>query len=167
MSLNQWKPKSNCSVYCLPLPQGWHGQRWITTWKSWPSVSSSNSELIKFLAQNLPKIDISVKMYRRSSSRFQRSGLPTSKGNRELYLCSFDEKTAKVPWHSPFNISKIILGTKPKSVHVECVSGHTNIQHMFRKPWFHPVQKLRLTDGRWRNTGKRLKRDSVKMIRGY
>ena len=28
----------------------------------------------------------------------------TSKGNRELYLWSFDEKTAKVPWHSPSKI---------------------------------------------------------------
>ena len=40
---------------------------------------------------------------------------------------------------------------------MECVGGHANIQHVFRKPCFHPVKKLRLTEGRWRNTGKRFK----------
>lgn len=28
-------------------------------------------------------------------------------------------------------VYEIILGTKPKSVHMECASGQTNIQHMF------------------------------------
>jgi len=30
--------------------------------------------------------------------------IPTRKGDRELYLWSFDEKTAKLQWHSPFKV---------------------------------------------------------------
>ena len=56
----------------------WQGWRWITTWKSCPNFSSSHSELI----QKLPEIDLSVKIYRRSSSRVKRSMLPSCKGNR-------------------------------------------------------------------------------------
>ena len=67
-------------------------------WKSWPTFSSSLSEMIKFLAQNLP----SVKFYRRSSFPGQRSIVSTSKGNRELYLWSFGKKTAKLSWPGPF-----------------------------------------------------------------
>ena len=44
--------------------------------------SSSNSELTEVLAQKLPYIDLSVKIYRKSSSRVQRSILPTCKGNK-------------------------------------------------------------------------------------
>ena len=45
-------------------------------------VQISPSELIDIFAQKLPEIDLSVKIYRRSSSRVKRSMLPTCKGNR-------------------------------------------------------------------------------------
>ena len=77
----------------------WQEWRWITTWKSWPTFSSSHSELIKFKAQNLH----SVKIHRRSCSHFQRSTLASTKGNKELYLCSYKEKKHKYHGIAPLS----------------------------------------------------------------
>ena len=90
--------------------QEWQGWRWITIWKSCPTFSSSYSELINFLTQNLPSIYLSVETSDNSSSRVQSRILPTSKGNRKLYLWSFYDKTAKVPswWYSHFNLTSFL-----------------------------------------------------------
>ena len=47
--------------------------------------------------------------------RVQRGIFPISKGNRELYLWSFDEKTVKVLWHNPLKLPNICFSPSPRN----------------------------------------------------
>ena len=61
------------TVYCLSLSRMARMEMEYNLKKSWPTFSSSQSELIEFMAQNLALMDLSMKIYHRSSSRVQRS----------------------------------------------------------------------------------------------
>ena len=98
-------------------------------------------------------LDLSVKSYHRSSSRVQRNMLTTSKGNRELYLWSFDEKTANVRWHSPFTQQRPQRQRKRHlKINISCQADS--------QPCSHPIS-CSPSDGQW--VGRLVKQISHKL----